>query len=308
MKIPGLRSSSKMAAWFLNEKKPYESRSTFNTKKIGWIFGGGVGIGIISVLFTPTEKAKQQDSQAQSPPTPSQNQDEGEKERGERMAPPSDPTSGGRYTSNTGVAMQSRNRNANQVIRRSSLNSDSLGMIPMGAATGAKLVNAVVSANSTSPVVAVIQSEQASEAIPAGSRAIGNAKFDEQSKRISIGFHTIVYPDGEQHAVQAIAMMPDGSAGLEGDYSSGEGKRQVGRFFGYFIGGLAEGLKTKSQGSAFSSPFEPGSLRNGVLNGVSQSAEDQAHQYSDSMGNSQASMSLPAGLDFVFYFEREFNP
>ena len=169
-------------------------------------------------------------------------------------------------------------------------------------------MNAVVSVNSSTPVIAAIASDDVSREIPAGSKAIGSAKFDEAAKRINVTFHTIVYPDGEQHGVQGVAMMPDGSAGLAGDYSSGEGKRQFGRFMGYFVGGLADGMKARTQGGVFSGPIEPGSVRNGILNGVAQSAEDQAKQSSDSMGNTTASMSLPAGTEFVFYFEREFNP
>lgn len=300
-------SKQKVSEWFFKEKKVYEAEKAFDLKKTGWVLGSFVGIALLGVLLWPESNEDKRPQGADAPAGYARPAQQNVTDS-DRMNPPGDPVigHGGIYRGSGGPS--NRNRNANQVIRRSAQNSDSIGLIPMGSTIGAKLINSIISANSSSPVIAEIASHDVSRDIPPGSKAIGSAKFDENLKRISIAFHTIVYPDGEQHGAQGVAMMPDGSAGLEGDYSSGEGKRQVGRFMGYFISGLADGMKSRSQEGAFSNSYEPGSVRNGVLNGVAQSAQDQAKQYSDSMGNTTASMSLPAGTEFVLYFEREFNP
>jgi hypothetical protein len=303
-----LFSKQKVAEFFLKEKQVYETGRAVNLKKVAWCLGAVVLAGMFTVIALPTDTGKPAVSSnpssgypKNSPPTGNQDDD--------RMNPPGGGLAGSRsrfYARGGGTP--SRNRNANQVIRRNAQNSDSIGRIPMGSAIGARLLNAVVSGNAASPVIATISPGDGMSEIPPGSKAIGAAKFDENARRMQIAFHTIVYPDGEQHGVQAVAMMPDGSAGLDGDYSSGEGARSVGRFMSTFVGGLAEGLKSREQGGIFSGPYEPGSIRNGVLNGVAQTAGDQAKQYTDSMGNTAASMSLPAGMEFVFYFEQEFSP
>ena len=306
MKLKGLFSSKTKAIneWFLKEKKPYDQRRIINLENFFWVSGIALVLAVLVILFTPVVDTNSEPSSSnQNLPTPQKSSQEKDTDR---MNSPGVQTqvSTGQYSA--GISMPARSRTANQIIRRSTQNSDSTGQISMGTTIGAKLLNAVVSANTASPAIAIIQDE--SQKIPAGSKAIGSATFDEQGHRMAIHFNTIVYPDGEQHNVQAIAMMPDGSAGLEGDYSSGEGKRQAGRFFGYFIGGMADGMKERQQGSMMGGPFEPGSIKNGVLNGISQSADDQAHQYSDSMSSAHASMSLPPAMEFIFYFEHEFSP
>lgn len=304
LKFPNF-SKQKAADWFLKTKNVCEANRAINFRKMLGLTGGFVGLVLLFVLLWPKTEAEKkhstEDAAARYPESKRQTSGSSDPDR---MTPPG--TSG--IQGGGQGAHPSRNRNSNQIIRRSAQNSDSTGQIPMGSAVGARLLNAVVSANSSSPVIAAISSDEVSHEIPPGSKAIGTAKFDEAAKRISVTFHTIVYPDGEQHGVQGVAMMPDGSAGLEGNYSSGEGKRRFGRFMGTFVGGLADGMKARTEGGVFSGPIEPGSVRNGILNGVTQSAEDEAKQSSDSMGNTTASMSLPAGTEFIFYFEQEFRP
>ena len=105
-----------------------------------------------------------------------------------------------------------------------------------------------------------------------------------------------------------MGLMADGSAGLSGDYHSGEGKRQVGRFLGNFIGGLADGMKERSASGQSGISYEPGSIKNGVLNGITLSGADQAKSYSEDLSQSKPSMNLSSGHSFVIFLEKEYLP
>jgi type IV secretory pathway VirB10-like protein len=205
-----------------------------------------------------------------------------------------------------------RTRTSNQVIRRGEGGNDPGSRLPMGYGVPARLLNAVLSTDSASPVVAEITQDvfasQSTLSIPAGSRVIGSASFDDSSKRIQLRFHTFVYPEGDQHGLQGIGLMRDGSAGIAGDYHSEDFKRQSGRFLGNLIGGIADGMKERQASGPMGIPMEAGSLKNGILNGIALSAQDQAKQYATGLEGAKPYMTLEAGQNFVIFLEREYLP
>jgi len=221
---------------------------------------------------------------------------------------PGDPTRiSARIVPQTG---QSKNHNANQVIPRGANGSNPDSDLPTGFGIPVKLVNAIQSGESSTPVIAEVTEDVSSHnglAIPKGTRAIGQASVDDSSRRIQVHFQTLVYPEGEQHSVQGLALMPDGSAGLVGDYHSGSGTRQLGRFLGTFVGGMAEGM-TEKESAGLMGAYEVGSVKNGLLNGISQSAQDQTHALTDDMSNTKATMTLSSGQSFIMYLEKGYQP
>lgn len=181
--------------------------------------------------------------------------------------------------------------------------------ISTGSAFGAVLVHRALSQESGSPIHALIQKDVDGDgevAIPAGTQAIGSAQFDQQGGRLQTRFHTLVFPDGQEHAFNGIALMPDGSAGIAGSVHSGAALAQTGRFLSTFVGGLTEGLKDKSP-TEEGIVFEPGSMRNGVLNGLSMSALDQAKSFSDEVARTKPYLEVPAGTPFLIYLEKGFG-
>jgi len=84
-------------------------------------------------------------------------------------------------------------------------------------------------------------------------------------------------------------------------------KQQAGRFLGHFLSGMAEGLKDKEADGRSMEIFEPGNFRNGVLNGLSESIEDQINIFSEDMKKSQPYLEVPAGTQFLIYFDKEFK-
>jgi hypothetical protein len=101
-------------------------------------------------------------------------------------------------------------------------------------------------------------------------------------------------------------MMSDGSAGIAGDYHSGSGQRQLGRFIGTFVGGLADGMKERQ--SAGIGAYEVGGLQNGLLNGVALSAQDQTKEYTDSLAQIKPTMTLNTGQAFIIFLEQAYTP
>ena len=206
---------------------------------------------------------------------------------------------------------RSQTHAANQVIRRGAGGNDPGAALPMGQGISVQLLNAILSTDSITPVVAEVTEDivvHGMLSIPQGTHAIGNAQYNEASHRIQIRFHTLVYPEGDEHGVSALGMMPDGSAGLEGDYHSGGATRQGGRFIGYFVRGMADGMEKRPAAGPFGMSHAPGSLQNGVLNGVSLSAQDQAKSLSDGMGSVKPTMTLPSGQTFILFLEHEYVP
>lgn len=198
---------------------------------------------------------------------------------------------------------------ASQLVKRDNSNSGADGL-PLGTTIRAHLANAVVSSDGNSPVIAVLTEDAqfaGAVVIPSGTKIYGRAVLDESSKRLQIRFHTVVFEDGSQSGISAIALQADGSSGLSGNYDSGNMKQQVGRFGGNFVSGLAAGMKERQNGG-FSGPLEPGSLRNGLLNGLSEATSDQAKVFSQEMQKTRPFIQVPMGTGFVLYLEREFSP
>jgi hypothetical protein len=101
-------------------------------------------------------------------------------------------------------------------------------------------------------------------------------------------------------------MMNDGSAGLSGDYNSGHLEKQIGNFIGNFVSGLADGVKDKQQGLN-GIAFEPGSLKNGILNGIRTGAFSESKSYSEEMKQTKGSVEIKSGLSFLIYLEKEYG-
>ncbi len=295
----------KIDAYFFSERCPFSQRRQPNWKRIKLLGGGLVAVLILALLVaTPSaDKAGNMQAEAPMPSAVSSTADNDQKYISSEVA------------SATSIRGNKQSRNprqfsASQLVRRDGVgNGDKL---PIGFSIPAKLVNSVLSSNANSPVIAEILEDvvwKNSVAIPAGTRAIGQASLNDDTQRLQSHFQTFVFPEGDQHSVSALALMSDGSSGIEGDYNSRMLEKQGGRFLGNFVGGLADGMKDRSNtGGQFGIVLEPGSLKNGLLGGLATSSFDAAKVYADSTQNLKAHLNVPAGTIFLLYLEREFGP
>ncbi len=291
----------KLDRYFREEYCPFTKRRAFKKKniQIALTIAGVVLIGMV-LAFNPEPadkdegtRGKEASSNRKNPSAPEQND------------PPPDPYADGSHTKPSKPARQ---YSASQVVRREGGTASE--RLPMGTTIPAKLINTVLSSDSNSPVIAEIVEDtfwKGVLTIPAGTRAIGQGVLDDGTERLQVRFQTLVFPDGEQHSLSALALLGDGSSGIPGNYHSGAFKKQAGRFFGNFVGGLAEGMKDKDSRGQSGIVFEPGSLKNGILNGLASSSFDQAKSLAESPEGTRPYLDIPAGAIFLLYLEKELS-
>lgn len=91
--------------------------------------------------------------------------------------------------------------------------------MPTGFSFPARLDNAVYSYNVETPAVAVVERNinfLSKTVIPAGTRVIGTVAIQKSHDRVLVNFHTVVFPEGDEVKLSAMALSLDGSAGLRG--------------------------------------------------------------------------------------------
>lgn len=298
---------NQVADFFLNEEHVYSKKRSIKIKHVLWVLGAlAVLVFVLGSIFD--EKAKREQSVASA--------------RKDAQSTTSVPTSVAHTSSSQtslsltssymslggGHASAQRQRSATQIIKRGENAAD---VLPIGSRIQVALIGQAESADSSNPLEALILEDTLSPAqvlvIPKGTHVIGSGQLDPSRERLVARFHTAAFPDGQQFGISGLAAMPDGSSGLAGDFSSGAFKRNSSQFIGTFIGGLAEGLKSRTAVGQIGIPFEQGGLKNGVLNGVVQSTQSYTKSQTEKMGQASASLKVPAGLQFVLYLDREFH-
>ena len=288
--------------YFMEETCPFTKRRKFKSKPIKILGAATLFVGLVVVLaFSPSPEAKKESGAAES------NQVQSSQLATNRRA--DDPFSSNYRLGSVGSAKPPRQYGASQLVRRGEGNDGD--KLPMGSTIAAKLLNTVLSSDTNSPVMAEISEEiywKNSVMIPAGTKAIGQGTLDDGTERLQVRFHTLVYPEGQQHSISALALLGDGSSGIAGDFHSRTFPKQAGRFAGTFIGGLAQGLKDKDSRGQAGIVFEPGSLKNGLLNGIAASSLDQANSLAQNTERLKPYLDVPGGTTFLLYLEREYSP
>lgn len=298
-----------VADFFLNEEHVYSKKRTINLKTVGIVFGvlivlvfvlGAVFDGQSKRERLATEAKKDLKDQTTTAESMPYSGPKAESDRYLTLSSMPDRRGGGSFSS--------RQRNASQIIKRGENSADAL---PVGSVFSVQLLGKVESTDNNSPVQAVVLDDVLSPlqalVIPKGTRVIGNGQLDATRERLQVRFHTLVFPEGEQFSISGLAAMMDGSSGLTGDFSSGTFRRHASQFVGTFVSGLAQGLKDRKSTGGLGIPMEEGSVKNGFLNGVTQSAESYAKTEAENMGSGGASIRVPAGTRFVLFLEQEFH-
>lgn len=305
----------KLDRYFLEEKCPFSQKRKVKTKNLKIVAGSVLGLAIGFVLFfgegaeyasSPAEVALKADEVPSQSLT--QKSSDGSISIGGGWNSAGSLGSGLTIGGRSGFQGSARQYGASQIVR----GNEHAGFgLPMGSTLSARLMNTLISSDSAQPVIAQVAEDgvwRNSVLIPVGTKAIGTASFDDSARRLQIRFHTFVYPEGDQHSVSALALLQNGSSGIPGDYHSGATQKELGRFLGNFVGGLADGMKERQVAGQAGMAFEPGSLRNGILNGITVSGLDQAKAFSEGMQNTQPYLEVNGGTPFLLYFEKEYSP
>lgn len=291
----------KIHNYFAEKANPYSNRRLIKKHSVLAVCAALLSVTVLAILLTGGEKDRKEGpvSQVQNAPASAPKNS---------LSPGTEYDDASNYLSRKGEGGKKADRqySASQIVRAGD-SDGSNGRLPQGTIFPARLLNRIVSSDANTPVIAQLTEDAAfdgSVVIPADSRLLGQATFDESGKRLQLRFTTTVFPDGTEHGLSAMALEGDGSAGLAGEYDSGRTTQQAGRFIGKFVGGLSQGLKDKNS-STWGRAYEPGSLKNGLLNGLAESAFDQAEIQAEQMKNGRARLEVAAGTRFLIYLERE---
>src|SRR3990167_7817422 len=96
--------------------------------------------------------------------------------------------------------------------------SEPLG-IPSGTRIPALLSNRIFSFNVEAPVIALIDRDfkwKDKLLIPKGSKFLGEASVVKSIDRINVSFDILIFPEGKEVKVRAMALSPDGAGGIKG--------------------------------------------------------------------------------------------
>lgn len=91
--------------------------------------------------------------------------------------------------------------------------------LPTGFTFDAVLPNAIFSYNLVTPAIAVIEEDILfldEVVLPKETRLIGFVQAVHSLDRVNVDFHTCVFPNGQEIPFSAMALSPDGSAGVVG--------------------------------------------------------------------------------------------
>lgn len=305
--------------YFLEERCPYSRKRKVKSKNFKVIFGTLLGATVLFVLVFGNGGNQAEQAAEKSDIVSVKSADVAIASARGGGTPDGGISVGGSFSAGgigigfgggmSAAAVSPRQYGASQIVRGGD-GSNGFGL-PMGSTITARLINTLLSSDSAQPVIAEVSEDAVwrnSILIPMGARAVGTASFDDAAKRLQIRFTTFIYPDGSQHPVQAMALLENGSSGIPGDYHSGATQKEVGRFLGNFVGGLADGMKERQVGGQGGMAFEPGSLKNGILNGITASSLDQAKAFSEGMQHVRPYLEVSGGTAFLLYFEREYSP
>jgi type IV secretory pathway VirB10-like protein len=136
--------------------------------------------------------------------------------------------------------------------------------LPTGFTFDGILEGAIYSYNLLTPAIALTDEDVVylnQVVIPRGSKLIGVVQVAHSVDRVNIDFHTCVFPDGQEIKLGALALSPDGSAGVKGKM---ENHKDV-----YAATIAMQTIATGVQaGVAVAEP----SITNSMLNGLTQAA------------------------------------
>jgi hypothetical protein len=140
-----------------------------------------------------------------------------------------------------------------------------------------RLVNRMVIGADGSPALVEFEAAQGSLS---GLRALGVARQAGTPGRISIELRQLLLLGGRAVPLQAVALDPEGAYGLSAQVISGKALAVAGAMASSLISGFAASQQTQAVSALGFSQVQP-TGRNGLLQGVAQTAADQSKRLID---------------------------
>ena len=175
--------------------------------------------------------------------------------------------------------------------------------LPQGTVIDAYTKYKIFSYNTSVPVIAIAASGyyfDGKAVFEKGEKFFGTVSVKHSLNRLNINFDKIIERSGKSLTIDAIAMMPDGSGGVEGDVHN--------HYAGNILTSIAQGIVGAASifvgGGSGANSSEPYTFQDQVRQNVARnelnSAENGLNDYSQS--NQNISITLPAGTPIKIIF------
>ena len=200
------------------------------------------------------------------------------------------------------VASQ-KDRSGSMLVLRQGL--DTKNQLIAGSRISVSLFEKMIVSNQSMPVQGIVQKEILSEsvvAVPSGSKVIGDITLDEGTERALMVWRSVIFPDGRERPLSAVAIDSDGQIGIRGKVHTSGLANVTGQTLSTFVGAYAKG--SMSQG-AFGS--QAGGFDNGMKNAVGEVATDRAHRFGQELQKETMVLELSAGKNVQVVLNQAFT-
>lgn len=209
------------------------------------------------------------------------------------------PTSGGGGNfGNSG----GKERNATMILTRSG--NDAKNQLSAGTRIFIKLTDKIIVSTQALPLVGIVTKDVIHDdeiAIPQGSKILGSVSFDDSSERASINLTHVIFPDGRERQISAVAIGGDEQVGVEGNIKSNAIQNTVGLALTRFVGAYSQGSMSTGQFGA-----QAGGSKNGIKSAISATAEDRANAFAEDMKKQKKWIELSYGTQFMAVMSQSF--
>lgn len=298
----------------------YKEQKPFRTKReINWKFLSNLGIVfvllmIFAVLVTPSKEPAQEvfheNTQSGAVVTTSENnpteQTANQLQSGsvnlQNVHTSLDhlyaPSGGGSLGKGSG----GKERNATMILSRSG--NDVKNQLSAGTRIFIRLIDKIIISTQSIPFIGIVTKDVTHDdgvAIPQGSKVLGSVSFDDSIERANINLTSIVFTDGRERQISAVAIGADEQLGVEGNIKSNAFQNSAGLALSRFIGAYAQGSMTTGQLGS-----QTGGAQNGMKSAISATAEDRANAYAEDMKKQKKWIELTNGTQFMAVLNQPF--
>jgi hypothetical protein len=296
------------------EQKPFT-----NKREVNWKFLSKLGIAsvlfvILAVIFTPPKEPIQEvfheNTQAGGVITSTENNpteqttEQFQKGNVNLQTVPTSldhlyaPSGGGLSQNGSG----GKERNATMILSRSG--NDAKNQLSAGTRIFVKLVDKIIVSTQAMPLVGIVMKDVTHDnelAIPQGAKIQGSVTFDDSLERATINLTSIIFPDGRERQISAVAIGEDEQLGVEGNIKSNAFQNAAGLALTRFVGAYAQGSMSSGQLGE-----QSGGNKNGIKNAISATAEDRANAYADDMKKAKKWIELTNRTQFTAVLNQSF--
>lgn len=199
-----------------------------------------------------------------------------------------------------GWRMQSTNDGDGKAVSLIRLHSDlTVLRLPVGKAITCRLRNRLVVGSEGSPAILVVAPNQGALS---GVKVLGKARQSGTPGRVLMDLERLVFANGRAQVIKASALDDNGAYGLEAQVFSSKAIMLAGAMAGSMISGFAAAQQNQTT-TAFGFQQSTPGLRNGILQGVAQSAAEQSKRLIDESTTEKPVLVVEAGQAVLVYFE-----